>query len=409
MSKLDEFFGTEMKIGKVSITMFDLLFFTIISSLGIIFRFSLYNIVSGDYELAFADWMRECREAGGIAYLGIKPGESEASTFDYNCMFQYIIVLLNYIGGSISDMYKVKTVSVIFDFVCAITVMRITYHVTAGNLKKAMMAYGAVMFLPTVVLNSAAWAQNDSIFTSFLLLSLLSFMKGKDNRAFIYLALSYSFKQQAIFFMPFVILMWLKGKIKIRYIFWIPVIYILAMVPCALAGRAWEDLLGIYGNQVTMFSRLSMNYPSIYTIIASDISKSYRSMIISGGTMATVIILGILAYYVYKTKFEISYRYMITLVIFTIELCCFCLPAMHERYGYVPEILSVVYVLLNYKRLPICAALQVISMITYSRFLFGSTVLTLWPLSCAMLTIILIIGYDLYKQMNVTGMEKQNA
>ena len=92
---------------------------------------------------------------------------------------------------------------------------------------------------------------------------------------------------------------------------------------------------------------------------------------------------------------------MITLVIFTAEVCCFCLPAMHERYGYLPEILTVVYALFSYKRMPVCAALQVITMITYSRFLFGSTVLSLWPLTCAMLVIILIIGYDLYLQMNV--------
>ncbi len=401
MRKIDSFFETDMEVLGVRVNMFDLLFIAIITALGLVFRLSLYDIASGDYTLAFADWMRECHEAGGFAYLGIKPGVSDASTFDYNCMFQYIIVILHYIGGGISDMYLVKTVSVIFDYVCAITILRIAYHVT-GSVKKSMIAYAATMFLPTMVLNGAAWAQNDAIFSSFVLLSLLSIMKGKDNRAFIYLAFAYSFKQQAIFFMPFIIIMWLKNKIKIRYIFWIPVVYILAMVPCAIAGREWGDLLGIYGNQVTMFSRLSMNYPSIYTIITSDLDKSIRQMIISGGTMATVIILGMIAYYSYKTKFEVTPTFMITFVIFSIELCCFCLPAMHERYGYLPEVLAVVYAVLSYKRLPVCAALQVISMITYTRFLFGSTVLTLWPLTCAMLVIILVVGYDLYLQMRTT-------
>lgn len=401
MRSIDKFFETEITIFGVTITLFDLFFFTIIACLGLYFRLSLYDIASGDYTLAFADWMRECHEAGGFAYLGIKPGVSDASTFDYNCMFQYIIVILHYIGGGIDDMYLVKTVSVIFDYVAAITIMRITYNVTAGSARKSLMAFAAVMFLPSVVLNSAAWAQNDSIFTSFILLSLLSVIKGKDNRAFIYLALSYSFKQQAIFFMPFIIIMWLKNRIKIRYILWVPVVHVAAMIPCAIAGRSWADLLGIYGKQVTMFSRLSMNYPSIYTIIASDLSKDVRKIIISAGTMATVIIMGMIAYYSYKKKFEITTRFMITLVIFTAEVCCFCLPAMHERYGYLPEILTVVYALFSYKRMPICAALQVITMITYSRFLFGSTVLSLWPLTCAMLVIILIIGYDLYLQMNV--------
>ena len=399
MRFIDDFFTTEIKIFKHKIPIFDMLFFTILSCLGVYFRLSLFGIRSGDYVKAFADWMRECHAAGGFAYLGIKPGVSEASTFDYNCLFQYVIVILHYIGGSIPDIYLVKSVPVLFDFICAITVFRIVYHITDKNLTKAMMSYGVMMFLPTAVLNSAAWAQNDSIYTAFVLLSLLHFMKRNDNRAFIYLAFAYSFKQQAIFFVPFVVLMWLKNKIKIRYVLWIPVIHVLAMVPAAIAGRSWGDLLGTYGRQVQMFSRLTMNYPSIYTIVSGDLSSAGRKILISAGTMATVIIMGVLAYYVYKKNFEVTGKYMVTLVVFTAEICCFCLPAMHERYGYIPEVVAVIYAILSIKRVPVCVALQVITMITYTRYLFGSTVLTLWPLSIAMLVVIMVVGYDLYLQM----------
>ena len=399
MRFIDDFFTTEIKIYKYKIPIFDMLFFTIITCLGFYFRVSLFNIKSGDYVKAFADSMRECHQAGGFAYLGIKPGESPASTFDYNCLFQYVIVLLHYIGGSIPDIYLVKSVPVLCDFICAVTIFRIVYHITDGNLTKSMLGYAVMMFLPTVVLNSAAWAQNDSIYTAFVLLSFLHVLKRNDNRAFVYLAFAYSFKQQAIFFVPFIVLMWLKNKIKIRYVFWIPVVHVLAMVPAAIAGRSWGDLLGTYGRQVQMFSRLTMNYPSIYTIVASDLSGPVRKVLISAGTMATVIIMGILAYYIYKKNFDVTGRYMVTLVVFTAEICCFCLPAMHERYGYIPEVMAVVYGIVNVKRIPVCVALQVITMITYTRYLFGSTVLTLWPLSIAMLVVIIIVGYDLYLQM----------
>ena len=407
MRTIDKIFDVEFEIGDVKIKCFDILVAIVLTTLGMMFRFSLYDVKSGDYVTAFADWMKECHAAGGFAYLGIKPGVSDASTFDYNCMFQYLIVILHYIGGNISDMYLVKTLSVIFDFVCAVNLGRIAYHVSGRDIKKGMLAYFAVLFLPTVVLNSAAWAQNDSIYTAFILLSLLHVLKGNDFRAFLYLAISYSFKQQAIFFMPFIILMWLKNKIKIRYILVIPVFHVVSMIPAAIAGRTWGDLLGIYGNQVEMFTRLSMNYPSIYTIITSDLDKSVRRLIIRRGVMATVIIFGMIAYYMYNKKFKITEKFMITLVIFTAELCCFCLPVMHERYGYMPEMLAVVYSLYSYKRLPVCAFLQVISMITYTRYLFGATVTYLWPLTVAMLAIILTVGYDLYKQMQIP--EEVNA
>ncbi len=402
MRMIDKVFDLELNFFGVKITIFDFLFGMVIAFLGLFFRFSLYDIQSGDYMTAFADWMKECHQAGGFAYLGIQPGISDASTFDYNCMFQYCIVLLHYIGGGISDMYLVKTLSVVFDYVCAVTVMRIAYHVTGGDVRKALMAFAGILFLPTVVLNSAAWAQNDSIYTAFVLLSFLHFMKKHDCRAFVYLSIAYCFKQQTIFFLPFVILMWLKNKIKIRYILLMPVIHVGAMIPSAIAGRSWGDLLGIYGNQVSMFSRLSMNYPSIYTIITTDLDKPIRKLIIRGGTIATVMIFGALAYYLYRKQFEITYKYMITLVIFTALLCCFCLPVMHERYAYLPEVLAVIYALYGYKKLPICISLQVLSMITYTRYLFGSTVTKLWPLTIAMLVIILVVGYDLYRQMKTT-------
>lgn len=401
MRMIDKIFEVEFKFGKVKLKCFDILCAMVLTAMGLLFRFSLYDIKSGDYVTAFADWMRECHEAGGFAYLGIQPGVTAASTFDYNCMFQYLIVILHYIGEHVEDMYLVKSLSVLFDFVCAVNLARITFQVTGGNMQKTMLSYYGVLFLPTVVLNSAAWAQNDSIYTAFILLSLLHIIRGNDFRAFMYLAISYSFKQQAIFFMPFIIIMWLKNRIKIRYILAIPVFHVLAMIPAAIAGRSWGDLLGIYGNQVSMFSRLTMNYPSIYTIITSDLKKGTRQLIIRAGVLATVIIFGMLASYIYHKKFKITDKFIITLVIFTAELCCFCLPVMHERYGYMPEMLAVVYALYSYKRLPICAFLQVISMITYTRYLFGSTVTMLWPLTVAMLVIILTVGYDLYQQMQI--------
>lgn len=399
MRLIDEVFDVKFKIFGVTITCFDLLYFMMLSLLGLIFRLYLYNIKSGDYVTAFADWMKECHAAGGFAYLGIKPGVSDASTFDYTCMFQYLIVLLHYIGGNIDDMYLVKTIPVIFDYVCAVTVMRIMYRVSGDNLRKSFMAYAAVMFLPTVVLNSAAWAQNDSIYAAFILLSLLHIMKGNEVRPFVYLALAYSFKQQTLFFFPFIIFLWLKNKIKIRYILIVPIFNVLSMVPAAIAGRQWKDLLGIYGNQVAMFTRLSMNYPSIYTIVTSDIDKSIRIQLIPAGTVATIMILGTLAYYIYRKSFQVTDEFMVTLVIFSMELTCFCLPVMHERYGYIPEMLAIVYGLLSYKRFPVLVVLQVITMVTYTRYLFGSTVSYLWPFSMIMLAIILIIGYDLHRQM----------
>ena len=377
--------------------MLDLFFCVVMLGLGIAVRLSLFDFESGDYSFFLSTWMKECHEAGGFPYLGITPGISDDSTINYGCMYQYIIVLLHYIGGN--DLHMLKTVSVIFDMICAVTVCRIAYLVTGGNVKKSLMAFGAVMFLPTCVLNSGAWAQCDSVYTAFAMLAIYHLMKGNNARFFIYLAISYSFKQQAIFIIPFAIILWLKGKVKIRYIFLFPITVLLTLIPALVAGREFKELISIYLKQVTTYSRLSMNYPNIYSFVAEGISKETSLMLISCGTVCCILLLGVMAYYLRDKAFEVNSLYMVTLAVFTVLVCLYTLPVMHERYGYIAELLLVAYGITSYKRMGICAVVQAISVITYSRFLFGSTVTALWPLSFIGLAVILVIGYDLYMQM----------
>ena len=399
MKAFDDFLETRIKLPGIAARVVDIFFFAVMLGLGISIRIALFDIISGDYHYFLSVWMEECHEAGGFGYLGIEPGISERSTINYGCMYQYIIVILHYLGGLMSDMALLKTVSVIFDVVCAVTVMRITYHVTGGNEGKALLSFGAVMALPTVILNSAAWAQCDSIYTAFLLLSILHLMKGNNNRTFIYLALAYSFKQQAIFMFPLLIILWLKGKVKARYVLWCPSVLFVTLIPALLAGRKLGELLSIYGKQVSTYTHLTMNYPSIYTVINEDLKVGYRKLLISAGTTAAVAVMGLIAYYVRERKFEIDREYIITLAIFTIEVCLFIMPVMHERYGYFPELLAVVYGMTRYRRMVICVFMQIISFITYSRFLFGTTVTNLWPLTVGMFIIIMLLGYDLFQQM----------
>ena len=400
MRLIDRVLRMKIKIFGIEMECIDMMFGIIILTFGLVARLYLFDVVSGDYADAFADWMREIRQAheNGLLYISMIPKQTDACTFDYNCLPQYLFCFLSLFHGVMSDMYLVKTASVVFDFVSAITIFRIVYEIT-GNVRKSMLGLGVALAVPTVILNSAAWAQNDSIYTAFILLSFLSVLKKRDISTFVYVGLAFCFKQQTVFFFPFLIIMWLKNKIKIRYILIVPALYILAMVPAAIAGRPWDNLLGIYSNQVAMFSRLSMNYPSIYTIITSQMTNEYRSYLTSAGMMITVMLMGFLAYYTYQKKFRITPQYMLTLVVFTGELITFCLPCMHERYGFIAEIFAFIYGLFGWKRMCIAIGFELLTLITYTRYLFGSTIAYLYPLTGIMLVLILFVGYDLYQQM----------
>ena len=397
MNILDDVLDSEIRLKGIRLRMVDLFFLVFMLGLGIAIRLPLFDFESGDYYHFLSHWMEECHRAGGIGYLGITPFESNASTINYGCMYQYVIVLLHYIAGK--DLHLIKTVSVIFDVICAMTIFRIAYHVTEGDVQKSVMAFGGVMILPTVVLNSAAWAQCDSIYTAFVLLSLLHALKGNNNRVFIYLALGYTFKQQAIFIVPFLIIIWLKGKIKARYIFWVPVVLFITMIPAMIAGRSFAELISIYGKQVSTYSSLTMNYPSIFMVVNPGLNLETRKLIIASAMVAAIAILGLVAYYVRNRKFRVNGLFMITLAIFTALIALFTLPVMHERYGYLPEVIAVSYAVTNYKRLAVLVMMQFVSIVTYSKFLFGTTVEDMWLMSLMNLVIIMLVGYDLYKQM----------
>jgi Gpi18-like mannosyltransferase len=434
----------------------DIFFAVSLIMMGLMARFAVFEMMSGDYEMAFADWMVEIRNchAAGIPYTGVEPGGADhLSTFDYNCLYQYLLIFLNlFNNGGGNDMFLVKMSDCIFDIVAAVTVFRIMYEMTHDT-HKSVMAMGVILVIPTMLLNSAAWAQNDAIYTSFLLLSFLSFIKKRDVRTWLYFAIAFCWKQQALFFAPVLIIAWLRNKTKIRYALLVPAMYVLVIIPATIAGafvpekvtvsiealtdtgnvswisdfaatgdtlvlepvgRTFGSLLGIYGHQVSMFSRLTMNYPNIYTIIYSDINKELRQMIITCGELVTVMLLGVLAFYLYNRKFKDSRLFYLTLVVFVSQLVVYCLPCMHERYGYVAEVFAFIYGMFGFKRLCIAIMLQGITLVTYTRFLWGAssslTTANLVVFAFLLMGIILLMGKDLYAQVHKTELkiEKQD-
>ncbi len=456
MRPIDRFLHEKINIFGITMEFIDIFFAVSLIMMGLMARFAVFEMMSGDYEMAFADWMVEIRNchAAGIPYTGVEPGGADhLSTFDYNCLYQYLLIFLNlFNNGGGNDMFLVKMSDCIFDIVAAVTVFRIMYEMTHDT-HKSVMAMGVILVIPTMLLNSAAWAQNDAIYTSFLLLSFLSFIKKRDVRTWLYFAIAFCWKQQALFFAPVLIIAWLRNKTKIRYALLVPAMYVLVIIPATIAGafvpekvtvsiealtdtgnvswisdfaatgdtlvlepvgRTFGSLLGIYGHQVSMFSRLTMNYPNIYTIIYSDINKELRQMIITCGEFVTIMLLGVLAFYLYNRKFKDSRLFYLTLVVFVSQLVVYCLPCMHERYGYVAEVFAFIYGMFGFKRLCIAIMLQSITLVTYTRFLWGAssslTTANLVVFAFLLMGIILLMGKDLYAQVHKTELkiEKQD-
>ena len=99
---------------------------------------------------------------------------------NYNIPYQIIIYLMTLL--QLKSLYAYKIVSIIFDFVLAISTAMLVYSFTRNNRRlKAIITYSAVLLSATVIFNSSFWAQCDSIYTSFIILAILFFISNSHN------------------------------------------------------------------------------------------------------------------------------------------------------------------------------------------------------------------------------------
>ena len=113
-----------------------------------------------------------------------------------------------------------------------------------------MVAFGATFLLPTVVLNSAWWAQCDSIYVSLCLGSLYFLLRRQTALACAAFGLAFAFKLQAVFFLPALVVLVVVNRQRLRGLALVPAAFLAALVPAWVAGRSLASQLSVYPAQV---------------------------------------------------------------------------------------------------------------------------------------------------------------
>jgi len=171
----------------------EILFF-IVTVISLKARTNFLNYESQDFRAFLSIWFDLFKNNGGILALKYEIG-------DYNIPYLSILSILSYIP--INPLLLIKIVSMIFDYIAAIVSMMIIYKLLENNKNKhlyALLVYSIIVILPSIILNSSAWAQCDSIYTAFILISILFILKEKYFKAFIFLGnISISIKINSFF------------------------------------------------------------------------------------------------------------------------------------------------------------------------------------------------------------------
>lgn len=375
-----------------------IIFFIIITAISIYARMALLSFVSGDMLSCLQPWFYTLKDNGGLLALDMEIG-------NYNAPYMTILALLTYLP--IEPLVSIKMVSIIFDYVCALAVVKIVYSIFKSNKHKdcfALLAYAVVLFLPTVILNSACWGQADAIYVAFMLLSISYLIDEKYLKAFVFLGISFSFKLQFMFILPLYVLVFIsKKKIPIYYFLLIPLVNAIMCLPAIIFGKSVMSCINVYIDQTSTYSRyLSMNFPGIYNIFFPTTYNNYveapNEFIAKVGTIVTLLVFAVMAFMVLYKKIKFDKQKIIEFGFWSVLVAVFLLPHMHDRYLFAGDILSILYYMYNKDKLYVPIGITLISMYGYTGFLFGRSDIPIQYMSIMYLVIVVMVTKDIYNK-----------
>ncbi|MCR5337248.1 MAG: hypothetical protein K6E75_01695 [Lachnospiraceae bacterium] len=315
----------------------DILLFLLISAIACYIRFVLRNIVAGDYKMFFEPWVAILRQAGG----GIKGLAAEFEYVDYTTPYLTILSFIS-ICPFLNTLLLMKIVSILFDFSAAFAVMAITFHHTK-NWRTSIFAYGALLLAPTVIANSAMWAQCDIIFTSFVLWSIYFMLEDKPAVSMIFYGIAFAFKLQTFFILPLYVIFWMKKKMKLWHFIFVPVMYIVGMIPALIAGKDFWELLTVYffqaGGLMDIYA-LSHKFPNIYQLFGTD---AFLIEYADAGIYVTLAALMAELYIFAFKKYQLHEKLILRMGMMLTMTVVFFLPHMHERYAILVDVLAIAY------------------------------------------------------------------
>lgn len=373
----------------------NIFFIVLITVFALLVRVLLFPFQSGDYHQFLQGWYAALKNNGGFAAVGMNIG-------DYMPTYVYLLAFFTYFP--ISDLAAIKIISSIADIVLAVYVMKVV-NLKYENKMYGVIAYAVILFLPSVILNSAVWGQCDSIFTAALVACVYYFMQDKENRAVIAFAIAFIFKLQAVFLAPFLLLLLLKRRVRLRTLLIIPFVYLIAILPAVMLGRSLTGLLTVYFSQSGQYSMIAMFLPNLYTWLPENTPAyiSSAAVILAGGLVL------ISLFYFYKKKFALTNEVLVSLALFFALFVPFILPHMHERYYFVADILSVLFAFYFPKKIYVPVVTVLSSTYAVCHNLFNTDFFSVQLLGVIMLIVLTLVAAHLVKLINYNPIGNEKA
>jgi Gpi18-like mannosyltransferase len=287
------------------------------------------------------------------------------------------------------SLVAIKLIPTLFDFLSAFAIFLMA-RIRFKDDKPFLLA--ATFFtLPTIMYISTGWGQIESLYTSFLLLCAYFLLKEKPFWAMVMFGMAFSFKSQSIFFLPFLGILFLKGKIRWFHFLLVPLVYVVLAIPAALIGRSWISILSIYFGQVGQYRSLSMSAPNLYIFVPD----TYYEPGVPIGMIIFVVAMAVWGWASWRAKIEVNHRQLMLMALASLVLVPFVLPKMHDRYFYPADAFSFAAAIFVPEMWFVPVLYQIISCMSYTVFLLNT------PPTYVMIAAVIntgVVSYVLWKQ-----------
>jgi len=348
----------------------------------LIVRGALFYNDWGDYSYFLHPWVTEFRSMSFIEGLGTVVG-------NYNPPYMYILNIIARVD--FYDLYLIKAVSVGFDILLAYFVMKIV-SLRTERINMHVLAFLLAFAIPTVILNSSMWGQCDSIYAAFAIGSVYFGLSNRSKPAYVFMALAFSFKFQAVFLMPVFVVFIFTQKIRFRDCYMFVIVYLLMLLPAVLAGMPAGDALLTYYRQAGYYSSLNMNIANAWQFVGH---VDFDAFLTAGIFMTGLAVLGLLYFtFVNKERLVNTVDFVRLAYLFAV-IMPFLLPKMHDRYYFLADVLSVLVFLFDKRRWFVPVVTVFCSYLGYAYLLMaGIHVIDYRYAAIALLFVILVVLRD---------------
>jgi Gpi18-like mannosyltransferase len=343
---------------------------------GVAVRVAFFGTQSGDFRTFLSRWYAFISDHGHLAAL------RDDSFANYNTPYLVLLALTSYLP--IPALTAIKAISVAFDLVLAGVASRLVAAVRPGSDWAPVVAFGAVMLLPTTVMNSGVWAQCDSIYAAGSLASVLYLVRGRPWPASAWFGVALAFKLQAIFLLPVLVAVLIINRHRVWPLLAAPATFLVSLVPALLAGRGLASQLMVYPLQVTDstgaggFSltdgySFTRNAPTPYAWLPADAPATWKY---AGLALAAAVILAFGVWLLTRHR-QLGGAEILLVAATAALIVPLLLPEMHERYFYLAEVLLVLAAFVDVRFALPAAGIQLASISTYLSYFANREVLPL--------------------------------